>query len=722
MINNGKPRVKRRAVAFIASLALAGTASLATAVPGSAEAVPTVGTWTPTSNGLSLVRYSFRATTLLDGRVLVEGGFAPGSYTTEAEIYDPATNSWTVVRPMNQGRGEQTATLLDDGRVLVAGGYAGPVLSSAEIFDPSTGQWQVTGSMHVNRTRQGAVRLCDGRVLDVGGWNGQAISAAEIYDPSTGRWSLTGSFPVPVQGPVGILLPDCTVLFAGGAVGPSSNPVPMQAAYIFHPDTGTFTATTSSMHYARAGNGIAPLPGGKVLVMGGDATGTTAEVFDPATQQWSDVASMHDSHALGNGEDAQALPDGQVLVPGDATNGLEAELYDPATNTWSFTGPQNAVHYGGVTALLHDGRVLNAGGMDSARNLTPAAETYTLTPPEGDLAIAAPTGITANAVSTSGATVSYPLPAVTDPDDASAPAPDCSPAAGSAFPVGTTTVTCTATDPDDSNSPVTASFTVTVKGASGQVSDLHQAVQGVGPGQSLSSEVQQAESYLAAGDITDASSTLDAFINEVTAQTGKKIPAQQASQLIADARRIQAAMGASGWAGPSFCASYGAPYMGTTYYGVAACGNAYPDNYQGNISYHGVQLDSVGFQCAELTARYFYYLTGQNPPLVADASQFAYSLNASYGYNVYPAGQNQGTSTFQSSLAPGQIISMWSGSDQVGHVAVVTAVNITGENGTITVIGENGSASGTDTITVSSGQMSYEGIYNDFQWTTNMPS
>jgi len=79
------------------------------------------------------------------------------------------------------------------------------------------------------------------------------------------------------------------------------------------------------------------------------------------------------------------------------------------------------------------------------------------------------------------------------------------------FPVGTTTVTCTATDSDDSDSPVSTSFTVTVKGAAGQLSDLYQAVQGVGPGKSLSSKIQQAESYLAAGDIADASSTLDAF-------------------------------------------------------------------------------------------------------------------------------------------------------------------------------------------------------------------
>jgi Protein kinase domain/Kelch motif len=370
------------AVVLAAGLAagLILTRSSRSAAPRTAQTsatVSAVGAWTPTSNGLSLVRYSFRATTLLDGRVLVEGGFSPGTYTPEAEVYDPATNTWTVVSPMHDGRGEQSATLLDDGRVLVAGGYAGPVLSTAEIFDPSTGHWLRTGSMHVNRTRHAAVRLCHGRVLVVGGWNGQGISSAEIYDPSTGLWSLTpGSLPAPVSDLEGFLLPDCTALFVGGAAG-EPNPTPSAAAYIFHPDTGMFTAT-HSMHYARVGFSGAQVPGGRVLVMGGNTASSsrTAEMFDPGTHQWSDAAPITDPHTLGQGEEAQALPDRRVLVPGDTANGLEAELYDPATNKWSFTRPQSAVHYGGVTALLHDGRVLNAGGFDSARKFTTVSETY----------------------------------------------------------------------------------------------------------------------------------------------------------------------------------------------------------------------------------------------------------------------------------------------------------------------------------------------------------
>jgi hypothetical protein len=89
---------------------------------------------------------------------------------------------------------------------------------------------------------------------------------------------------------------------------------------------------------------------------------------------------------------------------------------------------------------------------------------------------------------------------------------------------------------------VTLIALVTVKDPSAQLEDLSQAVQGVGPGTSLSDKVQSAQSFLASGDIANTCSTLSAFIHEVKAQSGKHIPLAQASQLIADAQRIQAVL------------------------------------------------------------------------------------------------------------------------------------------------------------------------------------
>jgi hypothetical protein len=160
-----------------------------------------------------------------------------------------------------------------------------------------------------------------------------------------------------------------------------------------------------------------------------------------------------------------------------------------------------------------------------------------------DLSIAQPADITTDATGPSGATVTYPLPAVSDPDDTTAPAAVCTPASGSVFPIGTTTVTCTATDGNDLNSPVHVTFAVTVKGAAAQLADLGQAVHGIGVGDSLAAIVAFAQRQLSAGHPRLACATLSLFIIEVRLQTRWAIPVSTAAQLITDAKRIQAVLG-----------------------------------------------------------------------------------------------------------------------------------------------------------------------------------
>jgi HYR domain/WD40-like Beta Propeller Repeat len=153
--------------------------------------------------------------------------------------------------------------------------------------------------------------------------------------------------------------------------------------------------------------------------------------------------------------------------------------------------------------------------------------------------ITVPEPITVNAASPIGAVVTYSVTA-TDPDDAVASLA-CLPASGSTFPIGTTTVTCTATDTHGNTS--SASFTVTVKGAVAQLTDLLAAVTGVGPGTSLADKITLVQSDLVANDLADACSTLTALINEVSAQSGKTIPSSQAATLIASVQQIRALLG-----------------------------------------------------------------------------------------------------------------------------------------------------------------------------------
>jgi hypothetical protein len=84
---------------------------------------------------------------------------------------------------MHDARQDFTATRLADGQVLVVGGDNDDslALASAELYDPATGTFTPTGSMATARLNQTATLLADGRVLVVGG--ALTGSSAELYWP-----------------------------------------------------------------------------------------------------------------------------------------------------------------------------------------------------------------------------------------------------------------------------------------------------------------------------------------------------------------------------------------------------------------------------------------------------------------------------------------------------------------------------------------------------------
>src|SRR5215467_9011369 len=77
-----------------------------------------------------------------------------------------------------------------------------------------------------------------------------------------------------------------------------------------------------------------------------------------ATPNWSYTASLNIARA---GHTATLLPNGKVLVVGGDSSG-SAELYDPATGAWSITGSLNVPRYLFTATLLPNGKVLVAGG------------------------------------------------------------------------------------------------------------------------------------------------------------------------------------------------------------------------------------------------------------------------------------------------------------------------------------------------------------------------
>jgi N-acetylneuraminic acid mutarotase len=288
---------------------------------------------------MSAARRQATATLLPDGEVLVAGGCctSKGQGLNTSELYNPATGTWTLTGSMNHARYGHTATLLPDGQVLVAGGAcngtaygcdAGSFLSnqtSAELYNPATGTWTKTGSMHVGRMLHTATLLHNGTVLVSGGFIQcdddfcSDTATAEIYDPATGKWALTGHMLAAREQHTATLLNSGLVLVTGGLNegGFSSGAFELSGAELYDPATGTWTAT-QPMAAKRYGHVAALLTNGWVLVAGGHSTPggaetASAQIFEPSRGIWVTPGAMGTPRASGT---ATALPDGQVLVTG----------------------------------------------------------------------------------------------------------------------------------------------------------------------------------------------------------------------------------------------------------------------------------------------------------------------------------------------------------------------------------------------------------------------
>jgi len=179
--------------------------------------------------------------------------------------------------------------------------------------------------------------------------------------------------------------------------------------------------------------------GAGLLVSVSTPTGTTTYTYDAAGQV---VNATAPEGVTSYGYSAGRLA--SVLAPDGTTTAYE---YDAAGRLLRVTTPSGTTRYtydaAGDVVSLTDGRS-RATSFFYGDAVAPTLHL--------------PGPLTAIATSTSGAVVSYTATA-TDPDDDS-PSVTCAPASGTTFPVGVTTVMCTALD--DAGNQALDAFTVTV--------------------------------------------------------------------------------------------------------------------------------------------------------------------------------------------------------------------------------------------------------------------
>ncbi|HKD09378.1 MAG TPA: kelch repeat-containing protein [Bryobacteraceae bacterium] len=347
------------------------------------------GSFAPTGS-MTTPRMGHTATLLDNGKVLIAGGYqnVPGGQHCEgalhgptgdlecvtalnsAELYDPATGTFSPTGNMTGSGLGHTATLLPSGKVLIHWGR------SAEIYDPSSGLFSSIDGVFPGGAL--ATLLHNGKVLINGPWPAAVTGfPALLYDPSDGTFLPTGDYAgTPGFPGTAAVLPDGRVLVAG-SLGCCSD---MAQTEIYDPASDTFSLTAPIFTQSNGTTTVLLLNNGKVLAIAGwdvnddSATPIGAGLYDPTAGAFQIIGNMTMARA---DYTATLLTDGTVFIAGGDFAPSSTEVYNPTAQRFSATVSMLMPREAHTATLLPDGRVLLAGGLPDSPATTATAELYT---------------------------------------------------------------------------------------------------------------------------------------------------------------------------------------------------------------------------------------------------------------------------------------------------------------------------------------------------------
>ncbi|HTT82507.1 MAG TPA: hypothetical protein VMF67_03415 [Rhizomicrobium sp.] len=287
------------------------------------------GTWTQVGSlPPGYQPYATASETLADGRVLLEGGeynFNSFAFTNLGAVYDPATATWTSVKPPKHwiNIGDSPSTILPNGDFLLGEKFT---TQMAEL-NPKTMKWKELTSTGKNdfNAEEGYTLMPDGTILTA---DVKANPLSEYYDASTGKWTNLGSTVANLQGPqncCGNCIPygknDKKCYDPPGEIGPA---LLMPNGSVFATGATHSGASTANTAIYTPGTGWAAGPVFPNEDQAADTFGALQIDGDPLIQgnsgelydYNSDTGDFTDTKINSEGGSLMVLPTGQILIGG----------------------------------------------------------------------------------------------------------------------------------------------------------------------------------------------------------------------------------------------------------------------------------------------------------------------------------------------------------------------------------------------------------------------
>uniref|UniRef100_A0A452H304 BACK domain-containing protein n=1 Tax=Gopherus agassizii TaxID=38772 RepID=A0A452H304_9SAUR len=142
------------------------------------------------------------ASTVIDGKILVTGGYVNNCYSRTVCSYEPSTDSWRDRAGLCTPRGWHCAATWADRAYVLGSSQLGPRgermdVIPMECYNPDTGQWSYVASVPTG-VSTARVTILDGRICLVGGWNEsgkKSQKCVQSYNPELNEWAEEEDLP-----------------------------------------------------------------------------------------------------------------------------------------------------------------------------------------------------------------------------------------------------------------------------------------------------------------------------------------------------------------------------------------------------------------------------------------------------------------------------------------------------------------------------------------------
>jgi N-acetylneuraminic acid mutarotase len=224
---------------------------------------------------------------LIGGELHGAGTGHPAEYISNVYELNVASGAWLPRAPMPTARSGGGAGVID-GKVYVAGGRP-PRGNDFAVYDPAADRWTVLPALPTARNHL-AVDAIGGKLYVAGGRfdagvGGPMTAALEVYDPAAGAWTGAAPMPAPRAGVTSIAAFGC--LYVIGGEGNMADPRGMfEQTEAYDPRTDTWhrltpmPTPTHGLTRAAFLDGRIHVPGGAVS-LGGETGSTLHQVYQP---------------------------------------------------------------------------------------------------------------------------------------------------------------------------------------------------------------------------------------------------------------------------------------------------------------------------------------------------------------------------------------------------------------------------------------------------------